>query len=62
MTSRCCKKITYDFNNVIKKTFFIIEHMFSFDLYMVERSKAKDDNEIKRNYNNKNYIKKGKYK
>ena len=36
--------------------------MFSFDLCMAERSKAKDDNEIKRNYNNNNYIKKGKYK
>jgi hypothetical protein len=29
---------------------------------MAGRSKAKDDNEIKRNYNNNNYIKKSKYK
>ena len=39
-----------------------MEHMLTFDLYMAERSKVKDDNEIKRNYNNHDYIKKGKYK
>ena len=59
-----CKPLLYEnnyiFNNEMKN-FFYKEHMFSFDLCMAERE-IKDDNEIKKNYNNNNYIKRGKYK